>query len=347
MHTSVPSVPHFAPVLHHASTTPQGAAIDPDFFGSDASIKPTLSSSIRIQHSTLLSPPPLTTLIRAGSIKEPIPAKSEYLTIPAMATDTPPTSVPTSTPPSASSSPHGSNGILGWGLPAEVAFFVSLAVLGLFLPIGLFVYLKRRRQTKKVIDELSSPSTSSSSTDLTLRGSTTRPPTASSWLEMLKHRTETPSPPHANGDNRNEVYYEPPKPISFARRKFCTRLSGRMSEADIEKEVRELDEEVRRRSKLSRSRGQSVGVLPDLEDPCSECAMSYTHDERGHTQPVEGRRGTPIPFLASVELDAAVVAAVVKEIGGEEEEEMEDSKDIEDSEDVDDAVDKTGEEKSI
>ncbi|KAK6510419.1 hypothetical protein TWF506_009527 [Arthrobotrys conoides] len=307
MPESIPSVPHFVPVLHHTSTTPQRAAIDPDFFGSDASIKPTVSSSpIHIYHSTI-SPLP-TAPLSAGSIKEPIPAKSEYLTQ-TMASPTP-TSALTSVP-------HESNGIFGWGMPAEIAFFVSVAILGLCLPLGLFLYLRRRRQRKEPIDELQSPSISSINTDLTLRGSTTRPPTASSWLEMLKHRTETPSPPHAH-----DTYYEPPKPVSFARRKFCSRRSGRMSEADIEKEVRELDEEVRRRSKLSRSRGQSVGVLPDLEDPCSECAQSYTHDERGHTQPVEGRKGTPIPFLASVELDLAVVAAIVKEVrGGEEEEE--------------------------
>ncbi|KAF3316492.1 hypothetical protein TWF173_001780 [Orbilia oligospora] len=309
MPESIPSVPHFAPVLHHTSTTPQGAAIDPDFFGSDAPIKPTLSSSsihIRTSHSTILPSP--TPLLSSGSIKEPIPAKSEYLTQ-TMASDT-----PTSTPTNVS---HGPNGIFGWGMPAEIAFFVSVAILGLCLPLGLFLYLRRRRQSKKQIDELQSPSISSINTDLTLRGSTTRPPTASSWLEMLKHRTETPSPPHAH-----DTYFEPPKQISFARRKFCSRRSGRMSEADIEKEIRELDEEVRRRSKLSRSRGQSVGVLPDLEDPCSECAQSYTHDERGHTQPVEGRRGTPIPFLASVELDLAIVAAIVREDkGGREEEE--------------------------
>lgn len=303
-------MPHFAPVLHRTSATPQGTAIDPDFFGSDASIKPVLSSSsIRIHHSTI-SPSP-TALLSAGSLKESVPAKSGYLTY-TMAPGT-----PTSTPINA---PHVPNGIFGWRMPAEIAFFVSVAILGLCLPLGLFLYLRRRRQAKEPIDELPSPSSSSMNTDLTLRGSTTRPPTASSWLEMLKHRTETPSPPHANDDNK-DTYYEPPKPINFARRKFCTRKSGRMSEADIEKEVRELDEEVRRRSKLSRSRGQSVGVLPDLEDPCSECALSYTHDERGHTQPVEGRKGTPIPFLASVELDLAVVAAVVKEDKEEREEE--------------------------
>ncbi|KAK6511854.1 hypothetical protein TWF481_000760 [Arthrobotrys musiformis] len=298
MPESIPSVPHFAPVLHHASTTPQGAAIDPDFFGPNAAVKPTLSlSSLHIHHSTSL-PSPTTT----DYIKEPIPAKSDYLTY-TMASDAP-TSIPTDTPTQGTS-----NGIFGWGMPAEIAFFVSVAILGLCLPLGLFLFLKRRRQGKTPIDELPSPSSSSMNTDLT----STRPPTASSWLEMLKHRTETPSPPHANKD----TYYEPPKPISFARRKFCSRKSGRMSEADIDKEIRELDEEVRRRSKLSRSRGQSVGVLPDLEDPCSECAQSYTHDERGHTQPVEGRKGTPIPFLASVELDLAVVATIVKECKGE------------------------------
>ncbi|KAK6335237.1 hypothetical protein TWF718_010672 [Orbilia javanica] len=296
-------------LLHHPSTIPQGAAIDPDFFGPGAPIKPTLSYT-QINHNTL-SPSP-TALLREGSIREPLPEKLDLTYT--MASD-----IPTSTSANAS---HGPSGVFGWGMPAEVAFFVSVAILGIGLPLGFFFYLRRRRQAKKPIDELPSPSSSSMNTDLTLRGSTTRPPTASSWLEMLKHRTETPSPPHASDDGK-ETYFEPPRPWSYARRKFGQRKSGRMSEADIEKEVRELDEEVRRRSKLSRSRGQSVGVLPDLEDPCSECAMSYTHDERGHTQPVEGRKGTPIPFLASVELDIAVVAAVVKEEKEEQEEEEE------------------------
>ncbi|KAK6529267.1 hypothetical protein TWF281_008446 [Arthrobotrys megalospora] len=328
MPTSIPSVPHFAPVLYHASTTPQGAAIDPDFFGPDASSKPTLSS-ITIPPSTLSSSP--TTLSRVASIKSPIPAKSEHLTY-TMAVDAP-TSVPTSVH-------HGSNGIFGWGMPAEITFFVSIGLVGLCLPFGLFLYLRRRRQATKSVDEILSPTSSSIDIDLTFSGSTTRPPTASSWLEMSKHRTETPSPPHANDENE-DTYYEPPKPVIFARRKFCARLSGRTSEADIEKEVRELDEEVRRRSKLSRSRGQSMGVLPDLEDPCSECALSYTHDERGHTQPVEGRKATPIPFLASVELDSAVLAAVVREEKELEEEQKEEQEEHEENKenDIDDIDD--------
>ncbi|KAF3910178.1 hypothetical protein ABW21_db0200768 [Orbilia brochopaga] len=283
MSSEIPSVPAIPAAAHHAS---KDTTIDPHFFGVDAPLKPTLSSTGTIPLATFSSPFPT-----SSTIKTPIPAKSDSMSSAMSATQTSPTPTPTTVAPNPSSSSNPS--IFGWGFPAEIAFFVCLAALGLCLPLGTLFYLRRRRKQAKKL----AASEVSSSIDLegTFSNGTTRPPTASSWLEMLKHRTDTPAPPHANAD----VYIEPPKPISFARRKFCSRRSGRLSEAEIEREVRELDEEVRRRSKAARSRGPSVGVLPDLEDPCSQCAQSYTHDERGHTQPVpvEGRKATPVPFL--------------------------------------------------
>ncbi|KAJ6259505.1 hypothetical protein Dda_5142 [Drechslerella dactyloides] len=293
MSSSIPSVPHMAAAAHHASMASEDGTIDPQFFGTDAPLKPTLSLTATIPSAT-----PSTPSNNSPTIKIPIPAKSQYASSSAMvAAQTTPSIVPWNMNGNESSD----KGIFGWGVPAEITFFVCLAFLGFCLPLVLFLYLRRRRrQAKKAaVDEV----TNASSIDLesTLyspSNGTTRPPTASSWLEMLKHRTETPAPPHANNE---EIYYEPPKQISFARRKFYSRRSGRLSEAEIEREVRELDEEVRRRSKATRSRGQSVGVLPDFEDPCSQCAQAYTHDERGHTQPIEGRKATPVPFLAEHE----------------------------------------------
>ncbi|KAF3917150.1 hypothetical protein ABW20_dc0110543 [Dactylellina cionopaga] len=297
MDSKLSSVPHISPALHHVSTPSQ---VEAHFFGSTAPLKPTIAStSIKVPSGTVSPSPKAPT--KSPALKTPIPAKTEYLAY-SMAVETP------SPVPTKAVTAH--KGIFGWGMPAEIAFLISLAILGICLPIGLFLFLRRRkRQSKESINETTSQTNENIDIEGTLRGSTTRPPTASSWLEMLKHRTDTPAPPHANDESKDdEIYYEPPKPVSFARRKFCTRLSGRMSEADIEREVRELDEEVRRRSKMSRSRGQSVGVLPDPEDPCNQCAKSYTHDERGHTQPVEGRKCTPVPFLGTAELDGSEVS---------------------------------------
>ncbi|KAK6542133.1 hypothetical protein TWF694_007900 [Orbilia ellipsospora] len=278
MATSTPSVPSLRTVLHRVSTKP--GELDSHSFGSSATLA--------------------TSTTRSPALKTPIPAKAQYLSY-TMAEVATPTPTPTAVKASA-----GRTGVFGWGAPAEAAFFISLAILGICLPIGLICFLRRRkRHSKRSTDETANIMSESIDMDGTLRGSTTRPPTASSWLEMLKHRTETPAPPHTNDGKEEEIYYEPPKPVIFARRKFCARLSGRMSEADIEREVRELDEEVRRRSKLSRSRGQSVGVLPDLEDPCSGCASAYTRDARGYTQPVEGRKGTPIPFLGGADVEGS------------------------------------------
>ncbi|KAK6344479.1 hypothetical protein TWF696_008115 [Orbilia brochopaga] len=304
MSSSIPSVPPMAAAAHHAS---KDATIDPHFFGADAPLKPTLSSTATIPPATSSKSPQ-----KSPTIKTPIPAKSEYMPPAMAAAQTTPSIFP-----NASASPN--QGIFGWGFPAEITFFVCLAVLGLCLPLGTLLYLRRRRkQAKKAAADEASSSIDLEGT-LSSNG-TTRPPTASSWLEMLKHRTETPAPPHANGSETEVIYYEPPKPISFARRKFCSRRSGRLSEADIEREVRELDEEVRRRSKAAKSRGQSVGVLPDIEDPCSQCAQAYTHDERGHTQPVEGRKGTPVPFLGETEKSDSVVSETqvkAEEVQGE------------------------------
>ncbi|KAF3901395.1 hypothetical protein AA313_de0204293 [Arthrobotrys entomopaga] len=278
MTESIPSVQSVRPVLHRASTKP--GELDSHSF----------SPSTFLTSSTT-SPP---------SLKTPIPAKVQYLSYTMEEIETP-TPIPTAAKVSTQQ-----EGIFGWGAPAEAAFFISLAIMGICFPLGLICFLKRRkRHSKTSKDDSTNTMNESIDMDGTLRGSTTRPPTASSWLEMLKHRTETPAPPHTNDGTEEEIYYEPPKPVIFARRKFCTRLSGRMSEADIEREVRELDEEVRRRSKLTRSRGQSVGVLPDLEDPCSGCASSYTRDAKGYTQPVEGRKGTPIPFLGGDDVEGS------------------------------------------
>ncbi|EWC43963.1 hypothetical protein DRE_01315 [Drechslerella stenobrocha 248] len=294
----IPSVPRMRVAPRHAS--PVSSTIDPHFFGSDATVKPTVSSSAAAVSAATAPATAQTT----PSLKTPVPAKPQYLSL--TMSEATPTLIPPGAPRGGDSSSY--HGIFGWGAPAEIAFFVSLAVLGICLPLCLFFLLRhRRRQGRKAAN---GANRRASDLDGTLfdspptSTSTTRPPTASSWLEMIKHRTETPAPPHANDGSKHsdeeETYYEPPKPVSFARRKFGARRSGRLSEAEIEREVRELDEEVRRRSRATRSRGQSVGVLPDVDDSCSECAMSYTHDERGHTQPVEGRRVTPIPFLKGV-----------------------------------------------
>ncbi|EPS42895.1 hypothetical protein H072_3155 [Dactylellina haptotyla CBS 200.50] len=317
MSSGIPSVPHISPPSHHLYNR-YPSPVESHSFGSSEFGKPIdPSTSTRAPYNTRpTSSKPLT-----GSpvLKTPIPAKSPYRASAMTSGETP---IPTPIASEASSITTSQNeGIFGWGVPAEAAFFISLAVLGICLPLGLCFFLKRRRrQSRKTLDESSTAQINESiDMDGTLRGSTTRPPTASSWLEMLKHRTEIPAPPHTSEDGKEDIYYEPPKPVIFARRKFCTRLSGRMSEADIEREVRELDEEVRRRSKMTRSRGQSVGILPDLEDSCSGCASSYTRDERGHTQPVEGRRGTPIPFLpGAAELDGSTTAAAVVKRGEED-----------------------------
>ncbi|KAF3939457.1 hypothetical protein ABW19_dt0203750 [Dactylella cylindrospora] len=303
MPSTVPSVPRIPPAFHHAGAKPKGHTIDPNFFGPEATIKPTLAPPSAIPSAT---PSISKSAKKSPTLKTPIPAKSQASAY-SMTLATP---VPTH--------PTGEQqGVLGWGMPAEIAFFVSLTLIIICVPLGLFIFLRRRkRQSKGSIDGSQSDDT----LDLdgtTTRGSFTRPPTASSWLEMLKHRTETPSPPHA-GSGDQEVYYEPPKPLNFARRKFYTRKSGRMSAEDIEREIRELDEEVRRRSKMSKL-VRAEGVIPDVEDPCGECAMAYTYDERGHTQPVEGRKATPVPFLGSVEIDGCEVFDRMKyEVEGRE-----------------------------
>lgn len=228
----------------------------------------------------------------------------------------------------------------GGNKKAEIAVITCLAVIFVGIPLVAFIIYRCRGRRRKGMFEISHPATATAEgvqndedggvqSTREMGNSIIRPATATSWLEMLKNKTEAPKPPHTlsaqqmDGELVMPPAYEYPqhyhhhnheqlqqqqqqqqyRPLSFSRalcigRSDTSSTYGSDDDSRIEREIRDLDDEVRR-SRLGRARVE--GIIPDLElgDErfTTATATEEEEEERDEILPVEGRRATPVPFL--------------------------------------------------